>query len=112
MPWNRESAWYACFPGLFSRKAPFSVSGGREGRPSWRRIREAVTRSCLPNGLDRDFDLHLLADHHTAGLQRLIPGDAEVLTINFGGRAEPDDLATPRSAGQALELDVQGDLTG
>src|SRR6188768_2022994 len=36
----------------------------------------------LLDGFDVDFDLDVVADHHTAGFQRLVPGQAEVFAAD------------------------------
>src|SRR5688500_100012 len=74
--------------------------------------RSAGTDSGLAHTLGTDLDLDLLADEHAAGLERLVPRDAELFAVDLGGRAEPDDLLAPRALRVPLELDVELDLAG
>src|SRR5690606_16313155 len=46
------------------------------------------------------------------GLERLVPGEAEVLAVDLGLGREAEDVLAPRVGGGAAELDVEGDLLG
>src|SRR5438874_2187286 len=66
----------------------------------------------LADGLALDLDLHVLADHDAAGLQRHVVDEAERLAVDLGGRAEPEHVVPVRAAADALELDPQVDGLG
>src|SRR5262249_10365305 len=56
------------------------------------------------------FDVDAIADQDAAGLQHLIPFEAEVLPVHgtFGDESHP--LVAPRILGPAAVLDVEGHL--
>src|SRR3954462_6520123 len=68
--------------------------------------------SGLADGFALDLDLDLLADHHAAGLEGHVPGQAPVLTVDLGVRGEAEDGLAERAHGGALELDDQLDRLG
>src|SRR3954465_6657245 len=70
------------------------------------------TVSVLADGLALDLDLDLLADHHAAGLEGHVVGQAPVLAVDLGGRADTEDLLAVRAGGGALELDDELDRLG
>src|SRR4029453_5168770 len=57
-----------------------------------------------------DVDPHAVRDEHTAGLDRLIPAETTLPTIELGVTAEPRALLPPRVLAAALELAVENDL--
>src|SRR5690606_17982412 len=66
-------------------------------------------------GLDgRDLELQhdLVADQHAAGLQRGVPGDAELLAADRGAALEADPLVAERVQCRALEGQRNGHLLG
>src|SRR5690349_941562 len=99
---RHERAGWAASTGEGGPLTPYAVSGPP--------FHQAALR--LADRLGLDLELHLLADQHATGLQRLVPGDAEVLAVDLGGGGEADDLLAPGAHGQALELDVQRHLAG
>src|SRR5690606_17427289 len=64
------------------------------------------------DGRALDLDGDLLADQYATGLERLVPGEAEVLAVDLGLGREAEDVLAPRVGGGAAELDVEGDLLG
>src|SRR4051794_37635916 len=52
--------------------------------------------------LGLDLDGGLLADEHAAGLEGLVPGEPEVLTVHLALGAEADGLPTPRGGRSAF----------
>src|SRR4029453_6757053 len=66
------------------------------------------SRLILEHGLEVELDPDALADQEAAGLQRLVPGDVEVLTVDVARGHEPGAQVAPRVDGHALELDVEG----
>src|SRR5438552_17695557 len=64
------------------------------------------------DGLDSQFDAGRLADEESAGFESDVPGEAEVLAVDLGGRAEGDALVAHRGAAAAVEVDLQGDGPG
>src|SRR5215216_1765973 len=79
-----------------SRVAVVSPSGGLLGR----RL----------HGLHFELDLDALAHQHTAGLERLVPREPEVLALDGRLGDEPDALVAPRILGLAAVFDVERDL--
>ena len=62
--------------------------------------------------LDRlyfNVDLHVVPDHDSTGLERLIPGQAEITPIDLATRAESDPVPAPRISRPALKLDFKRD---
>ena len=54
----------------------------------------------------------VFADQHAAGLESRIPGQAEVLAVDLGGRGEADaGIAPGILAGRAGAFDVEGHRT-
>src|SRR5439155_9565002 len=72
----------------------------------------SVLRTRRRDGLHVELDAHFLSDEHAAGLERKVPGEAPVLAVDFGGRAERDPLIAHRRGAGALELDLERDRTG
>src|SRR5438105_14806970 len=70
-----------------------SGHGGRAGR----------------NGLDSQFDAGRLADEESAGFESNVPGQAEVLAVDLGGRAEADALIAHGGGAATIEVDLEGD---
>src|SRR5689334_14009326 len=68
--------------------------------------------SVLADGLALDLDLDLLAHHDATGLESHVPGQAPVLTVDLGVRAEAENTLAVRAGGGALELDDQLDRLG
>src|SRR5207302_8398441 len=64
------------------------------------------------DGLDGQFDTGRLADEESAGFETDVPGEAEVLAVDLGGRAEADALVAHRGAAATVEVDLQGDGPG
>ncbi|GAA3082170.1 hypothetical protein GCM10020254_28190 [Streptomyces goshikiensis] len=66
-----------------------------------------------PSGLldrrDVEGQLHLVADHHAAGLQRGVPGQAPVGAQDLGGALEADALVAVDVGGGAVEFQVDGE---
>src|SRR6266567_8031905 len=58
------------------------ISGGRRAKRGGRQG-EAGSLG-LASRLDLQLDRDLLSDEHTAGLERLVPGDAPVLAVDLG----------------------------
>src|SRR5262249_13907988 len=63
-----------------------------------------------PDGLHFEIDVDAIADEDAAGLEHLIPGETEVLSVERRLCGEPDALVTPRISGAIAVLDVEGDL--
>src|SRR4051812_3210455 len=57
-------------------------------------------------------DLDLLADEHAAGLQRLVPVEAEVAALDLADDLEPDAGVAPRVLVDALRNALEDDLAG
>src|SRR6516162_8072716 len=55
-------------------------------------------------------DLHLVADDHSSGLERLIPVEPVVLAVDLRRRAEARALAAPRILAASFFHDVQHDV--
>src|SRR5258708_7816515 len=87
--------WFMVAPYAFDRS---STSRGMVGRD--------------PNGLHVELDVHALAEHDAAGIERLVPGEAEILSIERRLREKPYSLAAPRVARATTVLDVQRNLAG
>src|SRR3954447_12314511 len=66
----------------------------------------------LEDRLDLDLDADLLADKDSAGLERDVPGDAEVLAVHLRLGREHRSLSAPGVAGVALEGHLERDLAG
>src|SRR5262245_17186926 len=62
-----------------------------------------------PHGLHFQLDVDAVADQHTARLERLVPFQTEVFTIERAGRDEPDALVAPGIGGAAAVLDLERD---
>src|SRR5690606_35828850 len=58
-----------------------------------------------------DFDPDLVADQHTACLERLIPGESEVATVDARAGGEAHALAAPRVRATAVEAHVERHLS-
>src|SRR5262245_27230986 len=65
--------------------------------------------SSLPNRLDSELDRHGVADQDAAGLQLLVPGQAELAAIELGAGGEAGHRETLRIAPATLDLGVQHD---
>ena len=48
------------------------------------------------DGFGVDLDLHALADEESARLERLVPGDVELLAVDLGGGEETGADLAPR----------------
>src|SRR5690606_34208146 len=83
---------------------------GREPRRT--HCLETVLGPCsvLENRLNLDGELDLVAHQHASGLQRLVPGEAEVPAVDAAAGAEADALATPRVLPASLVDHVEGHL--
>src|SRR3954447_24414614 len=57
--------------------------------------------------LDVDRELDVLAYDEAAGLERLIPGEAELLAVDLALRLEAHPLAAPRVLAATLELGIE-----
>src|SRR2546423_3656475 len=64
-------------------------------------------RSGLPDRFGLDLDGDLLADDDAAGLEGLVPGEAEALPVELGLGREPDAHAAPGIGGTALERQLE-----
>src|SRR5438309_7615594 len=64
------------------------------------------------DGLDSQFDTGRLADEESAGFETDVPGEAEVLAVDLGGRAEADALVAHRGGTATVELDLERDGLG
>src|SRR5437763_16969562 len=62
--------------------------------------------------LDGQFDADGLADEESAGFERHVPGEPEVLAVDVGGCAEADALVAHRGDTATIEVDLQGDGLG
>jgi hypothetical protein len=60
--------------------------------------------------LHLELDLHAIAHQHTAGLERLVPLEAEVLAVEGPLRGEADPFVAPGVLAAAAVLDVERDL--
>src|SRR6185295_10498518 len=67
-------------------------------------------RRNLLHGLDLGLDLDFVPDEHTAGLERLVPGQAEVLPIDRGLRRERGADVAPRVLRLAVLFDAKHHL--
>src|SRR5690606_35132844 len=56
------------------------------------------------DGLDLEVDLHLVAHQHAAGLERRVPGQAEVLPGDLGAGGEADARGAERVGRGTVEL--------
>src|SRR5688572_1868938 len=91
-------------------------------RRAMRRSDEAVMRGAVCtsrhlrggglNGLDLQLDLDLVADQQAAGLEHLVPPQAEVLAIDRRPGRERHALVAPRILALAAVLDVERHLAG
>src|SRR5437868_10460820 len=73
--------------------------------PFFRRSRHLL--SCGAKRFDLDVDFDLLSDEDTAGLERHIPMQAEVLAVDGRRGAEAGAVAAPRILGASEALDLQ-----
>src|SRR5438132_10531003 len=64
------------------------------------------------DGLDSQFDPGRLPDEESAGFERHVPGEPEVLAVDVGGCAEADALVAHRGDAATIEVDFQGDGPG
>src|SRR5687767_2842693 len=71
---------------------------------SWRQLRRA-------GELHVDRDLRLIADHHAARLECLVPGEAVGATVDLALCTEPCALVAPGVADAAFRGDVQNERT-
>src|SRR5688572_9113998 len=62
--------------------------------------------------LDLEAELDLVADEHTAALERLVPVQPEVLAVELSLRPEPGDLDARRVDAAPLVLRRERDRTG
>src|SRR5207302_1611965 len=80
--------------------SPPTTSDAGAGRPASLETAGTGLWSALAvvhaDGFGVDLDLDALADHEAAGLERLVPGDVEVLAVDLGGREEPGSDLAPR----------------
>ena len=56
-----------------------------------------------------EVDLHVVPDHDSTGLERLIPGQTEITSIDLAARAESNPVSTPWISRPALKLDLERD---
>lgn len=84
---------------------PLAAREDGRGPEWWRRSGGRV-------GLALDLDLDLLADQDAAGLQRLVPGQAELLAVDLGRDREAPDVLAPRVGAGAAVLDGELDRLG
>src|SRR3954452_2050292 len=68
--------------------------------------------SVLADGLALNLDLDLLAHHDATGLEGHVPGQAPVLAVDLGVRAEREDALAVAVDGRALELHDELDRLG
>src|SRR3954462_2274511 len=69
-----------------------------------RRRSRAVGSGRLPAvDLRLDLDLDRLADEHAAGLEGLVPGEAERLAVELGWGREAARVGAPRGGGDAFD---------
>src|SRR5438128_645462 len=80
------------------------------------RAREALLRIFLGgdrarglDGLDLDRDLDLVADEHAAGLEELVPRQAEVLAVDRRRGGEAGAIAPPRILDPTRGFDLDDD---
>src|SRR5437868_12702311 len=78
----------------------------------WGRLALRCRASRLTNGLDIERELDFVADQETAGLEHLVPVEAEQLAIDRAARCERDALIAPRVCCGAEILDREGDVVG
>src|SRR5947208_11318924 len=64
------------------------------------------------DGLDGQFDTGRLADEESAGFEADVPGEAEVLAVDLGGRAEADALVAHGGGAATVEVDLERDGPG
>src|SRR3954449_13624856 len=80
-----------------------------------RRAFEGATRSGVVGSADgRNLELQrdLLADEHAPGLQRRVPGHAEVLAVDRGPALESDAMVAERVDGGAGVVEIDRDRLG
>src|SRR5687768_4436139 len=86
------------------------------GAGCWRRSARAPMTAAraltvlLAGGLDREADLHVVADEESAGLERRVPLQPEVLAVDCDLGLEADLVVAPRILGRAEMRDGQRDL--
>jgi len=66
----------------------------------------------VQHGLDLELDADLAADDDTAGLDREVPGGAEVVPVDLGDGREPGPLTAPRIVAPAQVLELERDRPG
>src|SRR5512133_2632569 len=64
----------------------------------------------LLDRLQLDLDVDPIGDEHATRLERLVPGEAEVLAVDRGRGREADALVAPRVLALAAVLGVEDDL--
>src|SRR5690606_12569399 len=91
---------------------PFPERAAAVREPRRTHCLETVLGPCsvLENRLNLDGELDLVAHQHASGLQRLVPGEAEVPAVDAAAGAEADALATPRVLPASLVDHVEGHL--
>src|SRR5437763_15828147 len=80
-------------------------------------VTRIVRRSCdrgfgCRDGLDGQFDTGRLADEQPPRLERHVPGEAEILAVDLGGRAKADALVPHGGGAATVEFDLEGDGLG
>src|SRR5688572_9886364 len=70
------------------------------------------TRLALLHGFDLQGDPHLVPYQNSARLQRLVPAQSEVPTVDSRLSAEPRPLVTPGVLLHTLQTHVEGHLFG
>src|SRR5699024_3641033 len=71
-----------------------------------------LRRSGVLDGGALDLERDLLRDQHAAGLERGVPGEAEVAALEGGGALEAGPLVAERVGGGALVVERDGDRPG
>src|SRR2546429_3306392 len=79
---------------------------------SGRWARSGVCGRACRDGLDGQLDTGGLADEESAGFERHVPGEPEVLAVDLGGRAEPDALVAHGGGAATVEVDLESDGPG
>ena len=82
-------------------------------RGAGERVRErgqAAFAAAARTALHLELDVDAIADQHAAGLEHLVPAEAEVLAVERRLRDESDPLVAPRILGAAAVLDVERHL--
>src|SRR5690606_28747292 len=89
------------------------LSSTSRGRQTAGSLGSRLLLGRLPDELDVDLDVDVLTDHHSTGFQHLVPGQAEVLAVDPGGRRRAAADVAPGVLDLLVEtLDLQGDLLG